>query len=118
LTPSARLWAWQFAETGGGEQKRLGRVPFAVGAGLQNSHVGFLHEVVDIESPTETAGEPRAQHRLVRLHVSGKPLAKFGIGRGHGGNAGAVGRSFLCRNSRADYWPQLRARASGPGARE
>ncbi len=69
---------------GRGEKKRFGRVQFAVGAGPQNPHIGLLHDVVDIELPTETAGEPRAQHRLVRLHVGGEPLAKFGIGRGHG----------------------------------
>jgi hypothetical protein len=66
-----------------GEKKRLGRSDFAAFARPQEAQVSFLHHIVEVILALEPAAQPRTQHRLVRLHVGGEPLAKFGIGRGH-----------------------------------
>jgi hypothetical protein len=66
-----------------GEKKRLGRSDLAAFPGPQEAQIGFLHQVIEIVLGPEPAAQPRAQDRLVRLHMGSKPLAKFGIGRGH-----------------------------------
>ena len=70
---------------GDGEEKRLGRGDFATLPRPQEAQVRLLHEIIEIVLGPEPAAQPRAQHRLVRLHVSRKPLAKFGIGLRHRG---------------------------------
>jgi hypothetical protein len=66
-----------------GEKKRLGRRDLAAFPGPQEAQIGFLHQVIEIVLGPEPAAQPRAQDRLVRLHMGSKPLAKFGIRRGH-----------------------------------
>ena len=85
-----------------GEKKRLGRRDLAAFPGPQEAQIGFLHQVIEIVLGPEAAPQPRAQDRLVRLHVGGEPLAKFGIGRGHRKRA-AVVNPALFANSRADF---------------
>ena len=76
---------------GDGKKERFGRSDFAALTGAQESQVGFLHKIVEIVLGAEAVAQPSPQHRLVRLHMGGKPLAKFGIGRGHGGNRSESG---------------------------
>ena len=69
-----------------GEEKGLGGTEFAEFSRLANADEGLLHDVVDVPVRRVAAPQPGAQHRLVRLHLLGKPagLVRLGTLEFHG----------------------------------
>jgi hypothetical protein len=58
-------------------------------AGLEQSGVGLLHEVVDIKVGGEFGAEVGAQFGLVGLDFFGEPAGGLGVGGGHGVGMGS-----------------------------
>ena len=59
------------AVAGDGEKKRLGRSDLAAFPRPQETQGGLRHQIIEIVLGPESAAQPRAQHRLVRLHAGG-----------------------------------------------